>query len=61
MRRCDSNHMTVDMLATAKVLREAAETFWRAAERTSDPERYRALAMEYHTIALKLEHGGCGA
>jgi hypothetical protein len=42
---------------TAKVLREAAERYWRFAEHSSDPDKFKALAMDYHTRALKLEHG----
>lgn len=58
MRPGDTNLSTaIPAIETAKVLREAAERFWRAAEMTSDPDKYRTIAMDYHNWALKLEHG----
>lgn len=58
MPRLDSNHPRHPASEAAKVLREAAERYWRFAEHTSDPDHYRNLAMDYHAKALKLEHGG---
>jgi hypothetical protein len=40
---------------SARALREAAERYWRHAENTSEPERYRRVAMEYHARALVIE------
>jgi hypothetical protein len=57
MPRGDANNQTHPASEAAKVLREAAERYWRFAEQTSDPDRYRSLAMEYHERALRIEHG----
>lgn len=60
MPRGDSSHPTpIHAREAAKGLREAAEFYWRFAEQTPDPDRYRyqSLAMDYHHRALLLEHG----
>lgn len=41
----------------AKVLREAAERYWRFAEMSSEPDKFKAMAMRYHERAVRLEHG----
>jgi hypothetical protein len=41
----------------AKVLRQAAEAYWRFAGSASDPNPYRMVAMRYHEQALLLEAG----
>jgi hypothetical protein len=41
----------------AKILRQAAEAYWRFAGSAPDPNPYRMLAMEYHEQALMLEAG----
>jgi hypothetical protein len=39
----------------AKVLRQAAEAYWRFAGSAPDPNPYRMVAMEYHARALEIE------
>ena len=41
----------------AKLCRQMAELYWRHADTTTDPDRWRMAASEYHTRALKLEAG----